>query len=66
MLYDKTEKLVMVLNLYILGEVGLVVSMSASHAVGRGFSPRSGYTKDHNKNGTNCDPAWHACVKVGV
>ena len=21
---------------------------------------------DHHKNGTNCLPAWHACVRVGV
>ena len=29
--------------------VGLVVSMSASDAVGRGFAPRPGHTKDHDK-----------------
>ena len=33
------------LNLYIC----LVVSMSASHAVGLGFAPRPGHTKDHHK-----------------
>ena len=33
---------------------GLVVSVSASHVVGSGFAPRSGHTKDHHKNGTNC------------
>ena len=43
---------------------GLVVS--ASYAVGCGFAPRPGHTKDHNKNGTNCLPAMHACVRVGV
>ena len=37
--------------------VGLVVSMSASHTVGRVFASRPGYTKDHHKNGTNCLPA---------
>ena len=37
---------------------GLVVSVSASHAVGRGFASRSDHTKDHHKNGT--------CVRVGV
>ena len=37
--------------------VGLVVSVSASHAVGRGFASLLGYTKDHHKNGTNCLPA---------
>ena len=25
-----------------------------------------GHTKKHNKNGTNCLPARHACVSVGV
>ena len=30
---------------------GLVVSMSASHAAGRGFAPQLGLTKDHHKNG---------------
>ena len=32
--------------------VGLVVSMSASHAVGCQFTPRLGHTKDHHKIGT--------------
>ena len=39
---------------------GLVVSVSASHTVGREFASRTGHTKDHHKNGTNCLPAWHA------
>ena len=39
---------------------GLVVSVSASHTVGRGFASRPGHTKDLHKNGTNCLPAWHA------
>ena len=46
--------------------VTLVVSMSASHAVGRGFAPQPGHTKDHHKNGMNCLPAWHVSVRVGV
>ena len=46
--------------------VGLVVSVSTSHAVGRGFALRPGHTKDHYKNATNCFPAWHADVRVGV
>ena len=46
--------------------VGLLVSVSAPHAVGHGFAPRPGHTKDHHKNGTNCLTAWYACVKVGV
>ena len=32
---------------------GLVVSVSACHVVGRGFSPRLSHTKDHHENGTN-------------
>ena len=39
---------------------GLVVSVSASH------TPWASHTKDHHKNGTNCLPAFHACVRVGV
>ena len=31
-----------------------------------GFVSRPGHTKDHHKNGTNCLPALHACVRVGV
>ena len=37
-----------------------------SHAVGRGFAPRLGHTKDHQKKCTECLLAWHACVNVGV
>ena len=42
--------------------VGLVVSVFASHTVGRDreFPSRSGHNKDHHKNGTDCLPAWHA------
>ena len=40
--------------------VGSVGSVSASRTVGREFASRPGHTKDHNKNGTNCLPAWHA------
>ena len=40
--------------------VGLVVSVSASHTVGREFASRPGHTTNHHKNGTNCLPAWHA------
>ena len=42
----------------------LVVSVSASHTVGRWFTSRAGHTKDHHKNGTNCLPAWHACFRL--
>ena len=44
--------------------VGLVVSVSASHTVGRGFASRPGHTKDHHKNGTNCLPALQPCVRI--
>ena len=43
-----------------------VVSMSASHAVGRCFASWQGHSKDHRKNGTNCLPAWHAGIRIGV
>ena len=43
-----------------LHRVGLAVSVSASYAVGCGFAPWPGHTKDHHKIGTNCLPAWHA------
>ena len=46
--------------------VGLVVSVSASHMVGHGFASWLGHTKDHHKNGANCLPALHICVRVGV
>ena len=38
-------------------QVGSVVSVLASHAVGQGFTPQQGHTKDYHKNGTNCRPA---------
>ena len=44
----------------------LVVSVSASHTVARGRASRLDYTKDHLKNSTNCLPAWHTSVRVGV
>ena len=48
----------------LLRQDGLVASMSTCHAVGCGFVPRSGHTKDHHKKGTNCLPAWHASVML--
>ena len=45
---------------------GLVIRVSASHAVGRGFESWLGHTKDQHKNGTTCHPTWHAGVIVGV
>ena len=44
----------------------LVLSVSASHAVGRELAHRRGYTKDHHKNDTNCIPAWHAGIRVRI
>ena len=38
-------------------QVGLVVSVSTSHALGHEFASRPGHTKDHHKNGMNCLPA---------
>ena len=38
-------------------QVGLVVGVYASHAVGRKFELWLGHTKDHHKNGTHCLPA---------
>ena len=47
-------------QLHIPCQVGLMVSVYASHTVGREFASRPGHTKHHHKNGTNCLPAWHA------
>ena len=30
------------------------------------FTPRPGHTEYHHKNVTNCLPAWHAGIRVGV
>ena len=49
-----------------LRRVNLVVSVSASQVESRGFAPQMGHTKDHHKNGTNCLPVWHACIRVGI
>ena len=35
-------------------------------AVCRWFALRLGHNKDNHKNGTNCLPGWHACVKAYV
>ena len=40
--------------------VGLMVSVSASHTVGREFASWPGHTKYHHKNVTDCLPVWHA------
>ena len=45
---------------------GLAVITCPPHVVGRGFAPRSGHTKHHHKNGTNCLPDWHTCIRVAV
>ena len=44
----------------------LVVSVSALMQYVHGFMPRLGHSKDFHKNATNCLPAWHAYIKVGV
>ena len=54
------------ISTWILRQLGLVVSVSASHAIGCGFKLWPGHTKNLNKNGTNCLPAWHACVSIVV
>ena len=46
--------------------VGVVVSVSTSHTVGREFASRPGDTKDHHKNGTNCLLHGTQCIRVGV
>ena len=46
--------------------VGLVVSVYASHTVGRALASWPGHTKDNHKDGTNYLPALHAYVRVGV
>ena len=46
--------------------IGLVFNVSASHTVGCGFVSLPGHIKDHHQNGTNCPPAMHICVWVGV
>ena len=45
---------------------GLVVSISASHAVGYGLAPRPCGTKIYHKNGINELSAWYAGIRVGV
>ena len=45
-------------------QVGLVVSMSASHTVGREFASRPGHTKNHHKNGTPACLHDTQCVRV--
>ena len=44
-------------KLFLPCRAGLVVSVSASHTVGRGFESWPGHTKHHHKNGANCLPA---------
>ena len=46
--------------------VGLVVGMSAFHAVGHRFAPQAIHSKDHHIIGRKCLPAWHACIGVGI
>ena len=46
--------------------VGLAVSVSASRAIGRGFAPPVGSWQKLSKNGKNCLPTWHTCVRIGL
>ena len=43
-----------------------MVRVSASDAERCGFAPQPGHIMYHHKNGTNCLPALHACIRVGV
>ena len=47
------------------GRDGIVVSVSASRVVGRGFACRPGLTKGHYKSGTNCTSASHSGFGIG-
>ena len=55
------QDIYVLLSLCIPRRDGLVVSMSGSHV----DVCLPGHTKDH-QNGTNCLPALHAGVRVGV
>ena len=55
-----------VYNIHWPCRVGLVASVSDSHAVGCGFTSQPGHTKDLHKYGRNCLPSLQACVRVGV
>ena len=45
---------------------GLMINVSGTYEVGRGFTPRLGHPKDHRRNGINCLPTWPTGVRVGV
>ena len=45
---------------------GSVVSVSASHTVGRGFTSRPDHTKDRHKNGKTVPLHGTQCIRVGV
>ena len=49
-------------------QFGLVVSVSASHAVGCEFVPLLGHDKDHHKNGidTPCLARWNKGYNLAV
>ena len=46
--------------------VGLVVSVSASHTIGREFDSRPGHTKDHHKMVQTASLFGTQCIRVGV
>ena len=43
---------------------GAVVSVSVSHAVGRGVASRPGHSEDHHKHGKNCLTPWLATIEA--
>ena len=45
---------------------GLLVSVFGSYVLGHGYAFWPGHTKDHYRNDTNCLPAWHVGIMVGV
>ena len=47
-----------------LSRVGVVVSVSAPHTLGRGFASRLGKTEDQYQNGTHYLPALLACGRI--
>ena len=60
--------MILVLNLQneSLHYVGLVVSVSASHAVGNRFVPQTIHSKEHHIIGRKCLLGWHTYIKVGI
>ena len=53
-------------KVYKLHQVDLVLSVSASSGVDRGFAPRLGHTKDHHKMVQIASLFDTQCLRVGV